>query len=149
MRDEKLMELSRDIAETNLERYMFRRIDPNKRAGGIRRILDRLSAVNVFKVHGRMIDGRAARTELGLKARLLAKDNQEWKDPWNYYLMPETESAIDRRFDRESSEREANARREWPEEVQVALDLMRLADDAKRRQVVAFSRRRARVIRQH
>lgn len=83
---EKLMDFSRDIARTNLERYMFRGLGQNKRDASVAKILDRLSAVKVYKVHGRMIDGRTAKTDLGLDVLLLAKDSEEWKDLWNYYL---------------------------------------------------------------
>jgi len=57
-----------------------------KQKQAIDKVLDRLSSVNIFKVHGRMIDGNTAKTELGLTVRLLGKDDGMWKALWHYYV---------------------------------------------------------------
>jgi hypothetical protein len=84
---EKLMEFSREVARKYLAKYMFSGITPSsKQKQTVDNVLDRLSSVNIFKVHGRMIDGNAAKTDLGLSVRLLGKDEDIWKDLWHYYV---------------------------------------------------------------
>lgn len=84
---EKLMEFSREVARKYLKRYMFSSITPasiqNK---AVDNVLEGLSSVAIFKVHGRMIDGNAAKTDLKLNVRLLGKDNELWQDLWQYYV---------------------------------------------------------------
>ena len=84
---EKLMDFSREVARKYLAKYMFQGIMPvSKRTASIETVLERLSAVNIFKVHGRMIDGTTAKTELKLNARLLGKHDDMWKELWKYYV---------------------------------------------------------------
>lgn len=84
---EKLMEFSREVARKYLAKYMFAGITPpSKRTDTIDKVLERLSAVNIFKVHGRMIDGNTAKTELNLNTKLLGKDDEMWKKLWHYYV---------------------------------------------------------------
>jgi len=82
----KLMEFGRDVAENCLKQYMFKNDNKKTRNKKIKIILKQLSSVESFKVHGRMIDGNIAKTKLNLNVRLLAKDDQLWKDIWNYYM---------------------------------------------------------------
>lgn len=49
-------------------------------------VLKGLSTVGIFKVHGRMINGIAAKNDLHLKVKLLGKDDEFWKDLWQYYV---------------------------------------------------------------
>jgi hypothetical protein len=83
---EKLMDFSRDVAESYLAKYMFRDVDRGERDRLVKNALKRLSSVSIFKVHGRMIDGNAAKTELKLRVRLLPKDDPRWKGIWDYYV---------------------------------------------------------------
>lgn len=84
---EKLMGFSRLVAEKYLAKYMFSRIKPKaKRDQRIDNVIKRLSSVGQFMVHGRMIDGTAAKKELGLNVRLLGKRDKIWKDLWQYYI---------------------------------------------------------------
>ena len=84
---EKLMEFSREVARKYLAKYMFANMTPvSKQTAAIETALERLSAVNIFKVHGRMIDGTTAKTELKLNTRLLGKDDEMWKKLWHYYV---------------------------------------------------------------
>ena len=84
---DKLMEFSREVARKYLGKYMFSGIKPaSKQKQSIDKVLERLSSVNIFKVHGRMIDGNAAKTDLGLSVRLLGKDDAMWKALWHYYV---------------------------------------------------------------
>jgi flavin-binding protein dodecin len=66
---------------------MFSKITPvSAKKKAVDKALKRLSSVDVFKVHGRMIDGNAAKTELKLNVRLLSKDNLLWEALWEYYV---------------------------------------------------------------
>jgi hypothetical protein len=84
---EKLMDFSRIVASKYLERYMFSGIKAkSERDKAIKNVIEKLSSVGSFKVHGRMIDGNAAKTDLKLSVRLLPKDDQLWQDVWHYYI---------------------------------------------------------------
>jgi hypothetical protein len=84
---EKLMDFSRAVAKKYLSRYMFtgiaKQADKEK---AIENVLTKLSSVGIFKVHGRMIDGNEAKTDLKLNVKLLAKDDPLWVDIWHYYI---------------------------------------------------------------
>jgi hypothetical protein len=81
------MDFSREVARKYLKRYMFKDINPVRyQTQTIDNVLQRLSSVDIFKVHGRMIDGIAAKTDLKLNVRLLGKDQAFWKDLWHYYV---------------------------------------------------------------
>lgn len=84
---EKLMDFSREVAKKYLPLFMFKKIKPpaaQKKA--INLVLDRLSSVGIFKVHGRMIDGNTAKRELKLDVLLLGKDHHLWELLWDYYV---------------------------------------------------------------
>ena len=84
---QKLMDFSREVARKYLEKHMFKRIRKvSSRKDMIDNVLKGLSSVGIFKVHGRMIDGNAAKTDLKLNVRLLGKDDPLWKDLWQYYV---------------------------------------------------------------
>jgi Serine dehydrogenase proteinase len=84
---EKLMDFGRAVASKYLEKYMFAGIKAKAaRSKAIANVIDKLSSVEGFKVHGRMIDGNAAKTDLKLNVRLLPKDDPLWQDVWHYYI---------------------------------------------------------------
>jgi hypothetical protein len=60
--------------------------DADKKAD---KVVKMLSSVKQHKVHGRLIDGQTARTELGLKVKMLAKDDPLWQNVWEYYTRSE------------------------------------------------------------
>jgi hypothetical protein len=83
----KLMEFSREVARKNLSAHMFKNVKPAKNKNAmIEDVLKGLSTVGVFKVHGRMINGIAAKNDLHLNIRLLGKNDEFWKDLWQYYV---------------------------------------------------------------
>jgi hypothetical protein len=91
---EKLMDFSRTVASKYLERYMFSALTPaGVRNKAIENVLTKLSSVGLFKVHGRMIDGNAAKTDLKLNVRLLPKDDPLWIDVWHYYIRADVSLA--------------------------------------------------------
>ncbi len=84
---EKLMDFGREVAKKYLERHMFSGIQPKaKRVAAVNHVLKQLSSVRDFKVHGRMINGNAAKTDLKLNVTLLGKDNPLWDTLWHYYV---------------------------------------------------------------
>lgn len=84
---EKLMDFSREVARKYLAKYMFATIRPAAtKKKTIEHVLQRLSSVDIYKVHGRMIDGNAAKTDLKLKIHSLGKDDQLWTTLWDYYV---------------------------------------------------------------
>ena len=84
---EKLMDFSREVARKYLTRYMFEKTEPKTtQSKMVEHVLKSLSTVNLFKVHGRMIDGNAAKTDLKLNVQLLGKDDSLWTDLWHYYV---------------------------------------------------------------
>jgi hypothetical protein len=83
----KLMEFSKEVARKYLNAHMFKGIKPaKKRVDMVEVVLKGLSSVGIFKVHGRMINGIAAKNDLHLNVRLLGKDDEFWKDLWQYYV---------------------------------------------------------------
>lgn len=84
---EKLMDFSRTVASKYLGKYMFSSIKPKAaQTKAVDNVLTKLSSVGLFKVHGRMIDGNAAKTDLKLNVTLLPKDDALWSDVWHYYI---------------------------------------------------------------
>jgi hypothetical protein len=83
----KLMEFSRNVSEKNLSERMFASVK-NKAArdAKVKKIISALSSPQHFQVHGRMIDGHRAKTELGLNVTLIPKDDPLWKAVWTYYI---------------------------------------------------------------
>ena len=83
----KLMDFSKEVARKYLNNYMFRGVRPaTARTVAVDRVLKGLSAVGIFKVHGRMINGIAAKNHLKLNVKLLGRDDDFWKDIWQYYV---------------------------------------------------------------
>jgi hypothetical protein len=83
----KLMEFSKEVARKYLNAYMFSGVKPAKtRNDMVDVVLKVLSSVGIFKVHGRMINGTAAKNDLHLTVKLLGKDDEFWKDLWQYYV---------------------------------------------------------------
>ena len=62
--------------------------------------------------------------------------------------MRETQTAEDARSKEVSAKPDEESRQDWPPEVEVALELMRLANEAKQRRSVIWPRRRSLIIRQ-
>lgn len=84
---EKLMEFCRVSARKHLQQHMFSSItDATEQTKAIDNVLSHLSNVDNFQVHGRMINGNAAKTELKLNVNLLGKADEKWKDIWHYYI---------------------------------------------------------------
>lgn len=84
---EKLMDFSREVARKYLAKYMFSKLKPpSAQKKAIENVVTRLSSVDIFRVHGRMIDGHAAKTDLKLNVRMLTKDEPIWETLWEYYV---------------------------------------------------------------
>ena len=84
---ERLMDFGRDVAKKLLEQYMFK--GRKNKAAKIKKVVDTLSSVKRFKVHGRRVDGSTARRELGLKVSLRGKKDNLWNKIWEYYTRAE------------------------------------------------------------
>jgi hypothetical protein len=83
----RMMDFGRDVVRKLLSEHMFKRAsDKNKK---INKIVDTLSSVTRFKIHGRLIDGSTARRELGLKVKLLGRNDVLWQRVWEYYTRAE------------------------------------------------------------
>jgi ClpP class serine protease len=84
---QRMMDFGRDVVRGLLVKYMFSGdADADKKAD---KVVKMLSSVKQHKVHGRLIDGQTARTELGLKVKMLAKDDPLWQNVWEYYTRSE------------------------------------------------------------
>jgi hypothetical protein len=83
----RLMDFGRDVVRKLLSDHMFGKAKDKK--AKIDKIVDTLSSVKQFKVHGRFINGNYARRELSLKVKLLARDELFWKKVWEYYTRAE------------------------------------------------------------
>jgi ATP-dependent protease ClpP protease subunit len=90
---DKLMEFSKDVARKNLESHMFATVPAPERKARIEKVVKGLSSTQVFKVHGRMIDGNMAKTELKLNVRLLGRADPLWKELWQYYVRADVAMA--------------------------------------------------------
>lgn len=51
--------------------------------------MQKLTAANVHQSHGRMIDARMARDEIGLNVRILGPRTALWRSLWRLHLMNE------------------------------------------------------------
>ena len=80
---ERLMDFGRDVARKFLDKYMFKRA--SDKANKIDKIVKDLSSAKKHKIHGRMIDGRTARTEYHLKTKLCSRNEPFWQKIWEYY----------------------------------------------------------------
>jgi hypothetical protein len=81
----RMMDFGRDVSRNLLRSHMFRR---SKNPPDIDAIVNQLSSVQVQKIHGRAIDGPAAK-RMGLNVKLLAKDDKLWTKIWEYYTRSE------------------------------------------------------------
>ncbi len=79
---EHLMEFGREVARKFLNGHMFR--TAHNRAAKVKKVVDTMSSVKRFKVHGRTINGQLAR-ELGLKVDLRSAADAFWQKIWQYY----------------------------------------------------------------
>lgn len=83
-------EARRQIAHSKAmgERWLVRAMYPND-AARAKGIMDRLGDANIHKSHGRMIDAKMARDEIGLRVRILPARNQLWRALWRLHLLNE------------------------------------------------------------
>ena len=84
---QRMMDFGRDVVRGLLVKYMFSK--DTEAQTKAEKVVKMLSSVKQHKVHGRLIDGNTARTELGLNVRLLAKDDRLWQSVWEYYTRSE------------------------------------------------------------
>jgi len=84
---ERLMDFGRDVGQKLLEAYMFSR-KPNK-TDAAEEVVKQLSSVQLHKVHGRTINGQAAKRDLGLKIKLCGNDDPIWRKMWEWYTRAE------------------------------------------------------------
>lgn len=79
---ERLMEFGRDVGKKLLCEYMFKSsTDKEARAD---KIVTNLSSVEIYKVHGRLINGPMARG-MGLEVRACGRTEAFWKNVFEYY----------------------------------------------------------------
>jgi hypothetical protein len=83
---ERLMDFGRDVAKKFLETYMFKR--KKDKAAKVNKAIQALTAVKLFKVHGRGFDGRKAK-DLDLNIKMCGKDDPLWVKIWEYYTRAE------------------------------------------------------------
>lgn len=69
-------------------RWLVRAMYPGDDAKA-KTIMEKLSDANVHKSHGRMIDARMARDDIGLKVRILGVRTRLWRDLWRLHLLNE------------------------------------------------------------
>ena len=84
---ERFMKFGRDVAKKFLAQYMFK--GSRNKDAKIKKAVDYISSVKKTQVHGRVINGQTARTELGLKVKLCGKADPFWKKIWEYYTRAE------------------------------------------------------------
>ncbi|NLF30567.1 MAG: hypothetical protein GX591_06735 [Planctomycetes bacterium] len=84
---ERLMAFGGDVAKKFLVNHMFHKMQDGEAAAD--NVVKTLSSVERFKVHGRLIDGRTARTELKLKVKLCSQKDEFWGHVWEYYTRAE------------------------------------------------------------
>ncbi len=82
-----MMDFGREVVRNLLTKHMFKKSKEKKDKAD--KVVDMLSSVKKHKVHGRLIDGATARSELGLNITLLAKDDPFWQLIWEYYTRAE------------------------------------------------------------
>lgn len=83
---EQLMGFGRDLAGSLLRKYMLRGLSQAEFDTQLQIILRELSSVQQFRVHGRMIDGGRAKTELGLNVRQLGREDEQWRNIYGYFM---------------------------------------------------------------
>jgi hypothetical protein len=70
------------------QRWLVRAMYPGDTAKA-KGIMDRLSDANIHKSHGRMIDAKMARDEIGLRVKILPARNRLWRALWRLHLLNE------------------------------------------------------------
>jgi hypothetical protein len=70
------------------QRWLVKAMYPNDHARA-KQILEKLSDANVHKSHGRMIDAKMARNDIGLKVLILAPTTRLWRSLWRLHLLNE------------------------------------------------------------
>jgi len=93
---ERLMDFGRDVGQKLLEANMFAHHKDKKTKA--KAAVTSLSSVELHKVHGRTIDGSAAKRDLGLKVRLCGNDDAFWQKAWEWYTRAEILLAKGRAF---------------------------------------------------
>jgi hypothetical protein len=83
---------AKQTATTLLGRYMLAPTysDAKQREDKAAEIAEKLLSKQLFPVHGQYIDGTTAKT-LGLEVELLDKDDDLWKQIWDYYIRCEVQ----------------------------------------------------------
>jgi hypothetical protein len=84
---QRMMDFGRDVVRKLLSEYMLRKTAD--KSTKIQRIVETLSSVEKFKVHGRLIDGSFARRDLGLNIKLVGRGDVLWEKAWEYYTRAE------------------------------------------------------------
>jgi hypothetical protein len=79
---ERLMEFGRDVGKKMLCEHMFKGSSGNDARAD--KIVKNLSSVELYKVHGRLINGPMARS-MGLAVRACARTDEFWKTIFEYY----------------------------------------------------------------
>lgn len=70
------------------ERWLVRAMYPADTTRA-KQIMDRLSDANIHKSHGRMIDAKMARKDIGLRVKVLTPRNRLWRAIWRLHLLNE------------------------------------------------------------
>jgi len=86
---------SKNTAVTLLHKYMLAAKYPqaNKRKKKANEIADKLLSKQLFPVHGHYIGGTSAKA-LGLEVDVLDKDDELWKQIWDYYIRCEVQMNV-------------------------------------------------------
>jgi hypothetical protein len=70
------------------QRWLIKAMYPGD-ANKAEEIMNRLSDANIHKSHGRMIDAKMARDEIGLRVKILPARNGLWRALWRLHLLNE------------------------------------------------------------
>lgn len=84
---ERLMDFGRDVGRKLLTNHMFSNDKGKEKKAD--NTVEQLSSVQLHKVHGRTINGRTARQELGLNVNLCGNDDELWRKAWQWYTRAE------------------------------------------------------------
>jgi len=87
---------AKKTAATLLEKYMFKTkfSTPKQRAKKSSQVASKLLSKQLFPVHGQFINGETAKRELELDVDVLDKDDELWKQVWEYYVRSEVQMNI-------------------------------------------------------
>jgi ClpP class serine protease len=91
-----LIQFSRQTAIELLGRYMLRQkfADEETRKAKATEIAEKLLSKELFPVHGQFIDGATARDKLDLEVEILEKEDELWRDIWEYYMRCEVQMNV-------------------------------------------------------